>query len=128
MLGYVTIGANDLDRALAFFDAVFAPLGGKRLMTMDRGVIFGSDRPGVMVCKPYDGQPATAGNGVMVALAAGSRAVVDAVHAKALELGGADEGAPGVRGDNPNGFYGAYFRDLDGNKFCAFRMGPPDAA
>ena len=72
------------------------------------------------VCKPYDGKPATGGNGTMVALTAKSREIVDAVHAAALAAGGADEGAPGLRGDT---FYGAYFRDLDGNKLCVFHYG-----
>jgi predicted lactoylglutathione lyase len=74
----------------------------------------------VSVIEPFDGKPASVGNGVMVALAAGSRAQVDALHRKALELGGQDEGAPGPRGD---GFYAGYFRDLDGNKLNAFFMG-----
>jgi len=74
----------------------------------------------VAIIKPFDGKPATVGNGVMVALAAASKAQVDAIHAKALALGGADEGAPGPRGP---GFYAGYFRDLDGNKLNAFFLG-----
>jgi len=73
--------------------------------------------------KPYDGQDATVGNGTMVALAADTREQVDQVYAKAIELGGADEGAPGSRGPEQMGFYGAYFRDPDGNKLCVFKMG-----
>jgi hypothetical protein len=76
--------------------------------------------PMLIMIKPLDGQPATVGNGTMVALAVGSTAMVDAIHAKALELGGKDEGAPGNRGEN---FYAAYFRDLEGNKLAAFHMG-----
>jgi predicted lactoylglutathione lyase len=81
--------------------------------------------PMVAIGPPYDGQAATAGNGAMIALVLDTRAKVDAMHAAALAAGGTDEGAPGVRGDEgPQAFYGAYFRDLDGNKLCAFRVGP----
>ena len=83
-----------------------------------------SPMPMLSVTEPHDGAPASAGNGSMLALAVPTRAGIDALHAKALELGGTDEGAPGVRGDDPNGFYGAYFRDPDGNKICIFRVGP----
>jgi predicted lactoylglutathione lyase len=76
--------------------------------------------PGIGVCKPFDGQPATFGNGTMIALHVDSPAKVNAVHAKALTLGGKDEGAPGPRGGG--GYYGAYFRDLDGNKFSVFTL------
>jgi hypothetical protein len=87
----------------------------------------GMGKPGIAVCKPYDGNSATAGNGNMTSIVCDSRARVDALHAKAMELGGSDEGAPGVRGDEgAQAFYGAYFRDLDGNKLCAFRIGPAD--
>ncbi len=124
MLGYVTIGSNDMERSLAFYDAVFEPLGGKRMMNMGRGWIYGADRPCIGITTPYDEQTATAGNGSMTALAAPTRAVVDAVYAKAREIGAPCEGAPGVRGDNPDGFYGDYFRDPDGNKLCVFKFGP----
>ena len=81
--------------------------------------------PGVAICTPNNGEAATAGNGNMVAIVLGSRDKVDALHAKALELGGTDEGAPGLRSpEGPQAFYGAYFRDPEGNKFCAFRTGP----
>lgn len=120
MLGYITIGTNDLDRALGFHDQVFGVLGGKRMMQTGKGWIYGVDRPAIGITAPYDGAPATVGNGNMAALAAPDRATVDAVYAKALELGGTCEGAPGER---MPGFYGAYFRDLDGNKFCAFKFG-----
>ena len=122
MLGYVTLGTNDMARAARFYDALLAEFGAKRAMEMDSFIAWSSG-PGsamVSVIKPYDGKPATVGNGVMVALQAGSTAQVDAVHRKALSLGGKDEGAPGPRGD---GFYAAYFRDLDGNKLNAFFMG-----
>ena len=129
MIGYTVLGTNHSENALAFYDALLGVIGGKRLMTMPdaRGFTLygaGRDKPMLAVTKPYDGGLATPGNGTMVALAAETRAAVDALHAKAIELGGADEGAPGARGDFGGGeFYGAYFRDLDGNKFCAYRIG-----
>jgi len=122
MIGYVTLGTNDIARAARFYDALLAELGGKRAMEMDTFIAWAAapDAPMVSVAKPFDGKAATVGNGVMVALAARSKAQVDAIHRKALELGGRDEGAPGPRGD---GFYAGYFRDLDGNKLNAFFMG-----
>ena len=122
MIGYVTFGTNDMKRAAGFYDALLAELGGKRQMEMDSFIAWGSSptTPMVSVIKPFDGKPATVGNGVMVALLASSKAQVDAVHKKALALGGKDEGAPGPRGP---GFYAGYFRDLDGNKLNAFFMG-----
>ena len=96
MLGYVTLGSNDFDRAVAFYDALLEPFGGKRLMGSDRMAMFGKDMSGPMlaVCKPYDEQPATVGNGVMVALQMSGPEEVAKLHAKALELGASDEGAP----------------------------------
>jgi predicted lactoylglutathione lyase len=122
MIGYVTLGTNDLPRAARFYDALLAELGAKRAMEMEHFIAWAT-APGasmLSVIKPYDKKPASVGNGVMVALAAASKAQVDAIHRKALELGGRDEGAPGPRGD---GFYAGYFRDLDGNKLNAFFMG-----
>ncbi len=123
MIGYVTLGTNDLARAAAFYDALLAELGARRIMDMERFIAWGTapDAPALSATKPFDGRPATVGNGVMVALAAGSRAKVDAIYKKAMELGATDEGAPGPRGDS--GFYAAYFRDLDGNKLNAFFLG-----
>ena len=121
MLGYVTVGTNDYEKAKTYFDALFAEMGGKRTFANDHLQGYGNGNGAmVMVCKPHDGKPATGGNGTMLALAAPSRQVVDKVYAKAMALGSKDEGAPGLRGDT---FYGAYFRDLDGNKFCVFKMG-----
>jgi catechol 2,3-dioxygenase-like lactoylglutathione lyase family enzyme len=128
MIGYVTLGTDDLDRSRAFYDALFAEIGASRLMQMESGfTLYGTSwgQPGVAVTRPYNGEPAVAGNGNMVSLVMDSREKVDRLHAKALELGGSDEGPPGVRGDEGDrAFYGAYFRDPDGNKFCAFRIGP----
>jgi len=122
MIGYVTLGTNDLQRAARFYDELFAVVGAKRAMQTDGLVLWttGPGAPMVGVIKPYDQKAATVGNGVMVALAASSKAQVDAIYAKAIALGGKDEGKPGPRGD---GFYAGYFRDLDGNKLNAFFMG-----
>ena len=121
MIGYVTLGTNDLPRAAAFYDALLAVIGGKRTMEFDGFIVWSTGRgPGLALTRPFDGKAATVGNGMMVALAAGARDKVDAVYRKAIELGAADEGKPGPRGE---GFYAAYFRDLDGNKLNAFHMG-----
>ena len=133
MLGYATVGTNDIERARAFYDALLAEIGARRVMEFpENGFTMygtGARKPGLAVTRPYTGEPATPGNGAMPAIGVDSREKVDRLHAKALELGGADEGTPGLR--TPEGdraFYGAYFRDLDGNKLCAFCIGPADAA
>lgn len=122
MIGYVTLGTNDLPRAIAFYDALLNPLGITRIMAFDRGHAWGvaMDKPALGVMTPFNGQPATAGNGTMVALVMDSRDKVAAAHARALSLGGTDEGAPGPRGE---GFYAGYCRDLDGNKLNFFCVG-----
>lgn len=120
MIGYVTVGTSYFDKAMAFYDDLLSTIGVARAWTSDRIAAWGVSRaePALCVAKPHDGNAATVGNGVMVALKFADREQVDAVHAKALALGGQDEGAPGPRGDG--GFYGGYFRDLDGNKLCAY--------
>jgi catechol 2,3-dioxygenase-like lactoylglutathione lyase family enzyme len=122
MIGYVTVGTNDLPRASGFYDKLLGSLGAKRLWESDRGVARGSSptAPGFGVMKPFDSKPAAHGNGTMTALVVDSQARVDAVYKLAIELGGSDEGKPGSRGE---GFYAAYFRDLDGNKLNCFFMG-----
>lgn len=122
MIGYVTLGTTDLARAAKFYDTLLGTLGASRWMASDRFIAWtvSPTTPAFSVALPYDGKPATVGNGVMIALVMDSRAKVDALYAKAIELGGTDEGAPGPRGD---GFYAGYFRDLDGNKLNAFCMG-----
>lgn len=122
MIGYVTLGSNDRQKSGAFYDELLGILGAKRAMVDGDRLILWSNGQGPMlgVIKPYDGNVATVGNGTMVALAVGSRENVDKIHAKALALGGKDEGAVGLRGGN---FYAGYFRDLDGNKLVAFHMG-----
>lgn len=123
MIGYVTLGTNDIDRAAKFYDELLAEIGAKRFMESDRFIAWSTSpgAPAVSVIKPADGKPASVGNGVMVALAMDSRAKVDALYEKAMALGAMDEGAPGPRGDG--GFYAGYFRDPDGNKLNAFFMG-----
>ncbi|TLD46071.1 MAG: hypothetical protein FAZ92_01679 [Accumulibacter sp.] len=122
MIGYVTLGTNDLPRAAAFYDELLKDVGARRLWEFPRGIARGvaEDKPSLCLMTPFDERPATVGNGVMVALAAGSREQVGRVHARALELGGTDEGAVGPRGD---GFFAGYFRDLDGNKLAVFCFG-----
>jgi len=122
MIGYVTLGTNDLAGASAFYDALLAVIGARRQMESERFVSWGVSptQPSLGLINPYDGQPATSGNGTMVALVVDSRDKVDAVHAKAIELGARDEGPAGPRGE---GFYAGYFRDPDGNKLAVFKAG-----
>ena len=122
MVGYVTLGTNDFQKAAKFYDALFADIGGRRVFDLESFIAWstGPGVPAVSIVKPFDGKPATVGNGVMVALAATSKAQVDQIYAKAIALGATDEGKPGPRGD---GFYAGYFRDPDGNKLNAFVMG-----
>ena len=123
MIGYITLGINDLAKAKAFYTATLAPLGYKPLAGDDRYQTFGPEGEPMgqfAITHPFNRQPATNGNGTMIALTADSAAAVDATHAAALAAGGADEGAPGPR-DLPT-FYGSYFRDPDGNKICVFTM------
>jgi catechol 2,3-dioxygenase-like lactoylglutathione lyase family enzyme len=131
MIGYATIGTNDLEKARAYYDELFGSIGAARLMEQADGfTLYGTNwgRPGVAVTPPYNKEKATPGNGNMIAIAMDSRAKVDAFHAKALELGGSCEGPPGLRGpEGERAFYGAYFRDPEGHKFCAFRLGPADS-
>jgi len=126
MIGYVVLGTNDLDRAASFYDTLLAEMGVTRMMELgDRGYAWGTamDKPMLCIMKPYDGQAATVGNGVMVGIEADSRDQVDLIYKKALELGGTDEGPPGLRAEGGDGFYAAYFRDLDGNKLDVFNYG-----
>ena len=113
MIGYVVLGTNDLARAASFYDELLAEMGVGRMMEFgERGFAWGAamDKPMLCIMKPYDGQPATVGNGVMAGR-------------KAIELGGSDEGPPGLRAEGGEGFYAAYFRDLDGNKLDVFSYG-----
>jgi len=124
MLGYATVGTNEIEKATRFYDEVLTAMNARRVLEFARGVYYGTRGMGLGVLTPFDGQRATVGNGSMVALQAPDRTTVDTVHATAIRLGGTDEGAPGLRGDPSMGFYGAYFRDLDGNKLCIFNISP----
>ena len=122
MIGYCTIGVSDMGRALGFYDELLGELGASQLMGMDRIKMYGTspEAPMLAVCIPYNEEPHHPGNGNMVAIPGGSRDGVDGLYAKAVALGATDEGPPGER---MPGFYGAYVRDLDGNKLCFFEMG-----
>jgi len=122
MIGYVTLGTNDLARAARFYDALLGEIGAKRFMEDDKFIAWSVSptSPGLALTKPFDGKPATVGNGVMVALIVDSKDKVDRLYRRALELGGTDEGPAGPRGD---GFYAGYFRDPEGNKLNVFCMG-----
>jgi catechol 2,3-dioxygenase-like lactoylglutathione lyase family enzyme len=119
MIGYTTVGTNKFDEAAEFYDALLGTLGAGRAFDTDTFIAWstGPKAPAFSIAKPFDGAAATVGNGVMIAITMDAPEKVDAFYAKALELGGTDEGAPGKRGDN---FYAGYFRDLDGNKLNAF--------
>ncbi len=121
MIGYVCLGTNDLARATKYYDALLGELGAKRFMDYETFKVWGTGKgkPGLALTKPYDGKPATVGNGVMVALQCKDRAQVDRVYQLARSMGAQDEGPPGERFA---GFYAGYFRDPDGNKLNAFVM------
>ncbi|WP_422375524.1 VOC family protein [Roseibium sp.] len=123
MIGYTSLGTNDLKASAAFYDALLEGLNARRIMEFDDFIVWGTDdqSPAFSVHLPFDGLPATVGNGVMVALSARDRAQVDSVYQKAMSLGATDEGTPGQRAEN--GFYAAYFRDPDGNKLNVHHMG-----
>ena len=120
MIGYATLGTNNFEAALKFYDALFSSVGVNRLWKHEQVAAWGRSRPEPALCiaSPFDGEPASVGNGAMTALRMTNRKAVDTLHAKSLQLGGLDEGLSGPRGDH--GFYGGYFRDLDGNKLNAY--------
>src|SRR3989338_1947617 len=120
MIGYVTLGTNNKAKAEKFYDELLKEIGGKRFMETERFTAYSSsqDKPGIGITLPFDGKPATVGNGMMVALSVDSPQKVDSFYKKAISLGATDEGKPGPRGEG--GFYAAYFRDLDGNKLNVF--------
>ncbi|MFO6446482.1 VOC family protein [Erythrobacter sp. NE805] len=125
MIGYVTLGTNDLPRAAVFYDAVAAHFGLGRMMEFETFIAWGQfgGAPGIAATVPFDGQAASVGNGVMVALEVDAPEKVHAIHETALAHGGTCEGPPGPRGDE--GFYAGYFRDPDGNKLNAYCMVAP---
>jgi catechol 2,3-dioxygenase-like lactoylglutathione lyase family enzyme len=123
MIGYVTFGTSDLARAAKFYDAIAKEMGTGRMMEEETFIAWGTPggAAGIAATLPFDGKPASVGNGTMVALAAKDKEQVQRLYDLALSLGGSDEGAPGPRGEG--GFYAGYFRDPDGNKLNAFFMG-----
>jgi catechol 2,3-dioxygenase-like lactoylglutathione lyase family enzyme len=123
MIGYVTLGTNDREKSARFYDAVCGELGVGRMMETEKFIAWGKPGggAGIGITAPFDGGPASIGNGVMVALEASDRAQVQRIYDLALANGGSDEGAPGPR---EGGFYAGYFRDPDGNKLNAFLMEP----
>lgn len=122
MISYITIGASDLGRAGAFYDAALGALGSQRLWRQGDWIGYGPDpeHATVMICAPENGEPAKAGNGIMIGLKADAPQQVDAFHAAALAHGGACAGPPGPRPAYGEGYYLAYARDPDGNKLAAF--------
>ncbi len=122
MIGYVTLGTNDMERAAAFYDAIAAEMGVGRMMEEETFIAWANPggAAGIAASKPFNGEAATVGNGVMVALEAKDKDQVHKLYDLALANGGTCEGPPGARSDN---FYAAYFRDPDGNKLNAFVMG-----
>ena len=121
MLGYVTVGVSDMERACDFYGALLEEVGGKQLFGQDRIKFYGTGAgsPMLAVCIPYDKNDPAPGNGNIIAIPGGSREGVDKLYQKAIQLGASDEGEPGERLPV---FYGAYVRDLDGNKLCFFEM------
>jgi len=127
MIGYVTVGSNDLARSAAFYDPIAAEMGVGRMMEFETFIAWGKmdGAPGIAATKPFDGEEATVGNGTMVALECKDREQVKRLYDIALANGGSDEGEPGPRGEPDESgmvFYAAYFRDPDGNKLNAFLM------
>lgn len=123
MIGYVTLGTNDLERGAKFYDAIAKELGTGRMMEWPGAIAWGTPGggAGIGLTKPFDGNAASVGNGVMVAIECKDKDQIQRVYDIALANGGSCEGKPGPRGDG--GFYAAYFRDPDGNKLNAFIMG-----
>jgi len=121
MIGYVTLGTNDIQRAAAFYDALLGEMGAKRVMEYETFIMWAvkPGTPALCVIKPFDKKSATVGNGVMVSLVCSSKEQVDKMYNKAISLGAKDEGPAGPRSDN---FYAGYLRDLDGNKLNFFHM------
>ena len=124
MIAYTILGTNDAEKSKAFYDALLAEIGGKRAVEVDRVTLYAGAEgtPFFGIAEPADGKPASVGNGTMIALSASSPEEVDRLHAKALELGATDEGAPGPRENKGLAFYAGYFRDPDGNKLNLFHM------
>ncbi|RMJ02884.1 Glyoxalase-like domain protein [Marinobacter litoralis] len=123
MIGYVTLGVSDMEKAKQFYSDLLGDMGAKLLLDMGRIAFIGKDlsTPMLAVCTPFNGEPNNPGNGNMLALQPGSKEAVDSYYKKAIELGATCDGEPGQR--IPNQFYGAYVRDPDGNKLAFFQFG-----
>lgn len=123
MIGYVTVGVSDIEKAKEFYTGLFADRGAKVIIDAGRIAMIGATpkEPMVAVCTPYDGEAPACGNGNMIAFAATSKEESDQLYAKAISLGATDEGEPGQR--VPDRFYGSYVRDPDGNKLCFYVFG-----
>lgn len=123
MIGYVTVGVSDMERAKTFYSELLKDMGATLQVDMERIAFIGKSmqEPMVAVCLPYDEQPNHPGNGNMLAISAGTKENVDALYKKAIELGAVCEGEPGQR--IPDMFYAAYVRDPDGNKMSFFVFG-----
>ncbi|WP_164660440.1 VOC family protein [Tropicibacter sp. Alg240-R139] len=123
MIGYVTVGVSDMDRAKSFYTGLFADKGAKVVIDAGRIAFIGADpsQPMLAVCTPYDGEACSSGNGVMISFPADDKDAAKALYDRAISLGATDEGEPGQR--VPDRFYGAYVRDPDGNKLCFYVFG-----
>jgi len=123
MLSYVTIGVSNLEKSEAFYNEILASLGAKTLIKMDRIIFIGKSmtEPMLAICTPYNEEPQHCGNGNMLAIAPGSKEKCDELYKKAIALGATCDGEPGQR--IPDVFYGAYFRDFDGNKIVFNHFG-----
>ncbi len=119
MIGYVSVGTNDIAEAGRFYDALLGEMGAQRIRETDSHIVWatGPRGPAFSIFKPHDGEAATVGNGTMVALVCDTPETVDRLCRRAIELGAQDEGAAGPRGER---FYAGYFRDPDGNKLNFF--------
>jgi catechol 2,3-dioxygenase-like lactoylglutathione lyase family enzyme len=121
MFSHLTVGSNDIAKAKAFYDSLLKPLDLVRHADYPTGIGYGpaaGGRPQLWIVNPLDKKPASVGNGITVGLEAANRAAVDAAHKAGLAAGAKDEGAPGLRTHYHPNYYGAYLRDLDGNKIC----------
>ncbi|XHS78352.1 VOC family protein [Burkholderiaceae bacterium UC74_6] len=132
MFSHVFVGVSDFDRALAFYGPVMAAVGARQRFVDASRPWAGwqpaegeGARPLFLIGRPFDQQPHQVGNGQMFAFMASTRAQVDAVHAAALQHGGRCEGVPGLRPEYHAHYYGAYFRDPEGNKLCIACHEPP---
>ena len=124
ILSHVSLGTNDLQRALDFYDAALATLGIGRLVTLDGlAAAYGRKYPEFWIVLPCNDKPASVGNGVHIGFIAGSREAVHAFHAAAMAAGGTDEGAPGPKPEYGKAYHGCFVKDPDGNKLCFFVFG-----